>query len=261
MLRRWPSRSPACRGRAPPFTSPWRGRSRASAHQSPRRPPANIACFICRPLLAVGEYHITGKNQSGAPLDATGIWTATDVREGGKWKIRLLTAIPKPPQPPKQRLLRCRGLVPGHRTRRNRIGRNGVLLRCQERWHQERLRSARRNERRPPIGECDVDAGIRRRDVGRRALVSGKRLGEKSDFLHSSKPRTFDKPSVTARDGGVTSCFRRAEEPVRRTRARAIGRPSAVSSFDGSRSKFGSVNRSPSASQEMPGRDCFRPVA
>jgi ketosteroid isomerase-like protein len=52
-------------------------------------------------LLAVGEYHITGKNQSGAPLDATGIWTATDVREGGKWKIRLLTAIPKPPQPPK----------------------------------------------------------------------------------------------------------------------------------------------------------------
>lgn len=153
------------------------------------------------------------------------------------------------------------GASPGHWTRRNRIGRNGVLLRCQERWHQERLRSARRNERRPPIGECDVDAGIRRRDVGRRALVSGKRLGEKSDFLHSSKPRAFDKPSVTARDGGVTSCFRRAEEPVRRTRARAIGRPSAVSSFDGSRSKFGSVNRSPAASPEMPGRDGFKPAA
>jgi hypothetical protein len=55
----------------------------------------HIACFICRPLLAVGEYHITGKNQSRALLDATGIWTATDVREGGKWKIRLLSAIPK----------------------------------------------------------------------------------------------------------------------------------------------------------------------
>src|SRR5258706_12292397 len=45
-------------------------------------------------LLAVGEYRITGKNQSGAPLEVTGIWTATDVREGGKWKIRMLSAIP-----------------------------------------------------------------------------------------------------------------------------------------------------------------------
>jgi len=52
-------------------------------------------------LLAVGEYHITGKNQSGVPLEVTGIWTATDVREGGKWKIRMLSAIPKPPQAPK----------------------------------------------------------------------------------------------------------------------------------------------------------------
>jgi ketosteroid isomerase-like protein len=52
-------------------------------------------------LLAVGEYRITGKNQSGAPFEVTGIWTATDLREGGKWKIRMLSAIPKPPQPPK----------------------------------------------------------------------------------------------------------------------------------------------------------------
>src|SRR3977135_1614275 len=29
-------------------------------------------------LLAVGEYHITGKNQSDVPLEVTGIWTATD---------------------------------------------------------------------------------------------------------------------------------------------------------------------------------------
>lgn len=51
--------------------------------------------------LSMGEYHLTGKNQSGAPIEAAGIWTAVDVREGGKWKIRMLSAIPKPAQPPK----------------------------------------------------------------------------------------------------------------------------------------------------------------
>jgi ketosteroid isomerase-like protein len=51
--------------------------------------------------LAMGQYRITGKNQSGAPIEIAGIWTATDVREGGKWKIRMLSAIPKPPQPVK----------------------------------------------------------------------------------------------------------------------------------------------------------------
>jgi ketosteroid isomerase-like protein len=51
--------------------------------------------------LAMGQYRLTGKNQSGAPIESAGIWTATDVREGGKWKIRMLSAIPKPPQPAK----------------------------------------------------------------------------------------------------------------------------------------------------------------
>jgi len=51
--------------------------------------------------LAIGGYRITGKNQSGAPIETGGIWTATYVTEGGKLKIRLLSAMPKPPQPPK----------------------------------------------------------------------------------------------------------------------------------------------------------------
>lgn len=51
--------------------------------------------------LAMGQYKITGKNQSGAPMEIGGIWTATDVRDGGTWKIRMLSALPKPPQPPK----------------------------------------------------------------------------------------------------------------------------------------------------------------
>jgi len=50
-------------------------------------------------LLAMGEYHITGKNPSGAPLDVKGIWTSTDVREGGSWKIKMLSAFPKAPPP------------------------------------------------------------------------------------------------------------------------------------------------------------------
>lgn len=49
--------------------------------------------------LAIGGYRLTGKNQSGAPLETGGIWTATYVTEGGKLKIRLLSAMPKPPPP------------------------------------------------------------------------------------------------------------------------------------------------------------------
>jgi len=45
--------------------------------------------------LGLGEYHITGKNQSGEPLDVTGRWTAVYVLEGGTMKIRMLTALPK----------------------------------------------------------------------------------------------------------------------------------------------------------------------
>ena len=45
--------------------------------------------------LGLGEYHITGKNQSGEPLDVTGRWTAVYVLEDGTMKIRMLTALPK----------------------------------------------------------------------------------------------------------------------------------------------------------------------
>ncbi|MEH2709867.1 ketosteroid isomerase-like protein [Bradyrhizobium elkanii] len=49
--------------------------------------------------LGLGEYHITGKNQSGEPLDVTGRWTAVYVLEAGTRKIRMLTALPKAPPP------------------------------------------------------------------------------------------------------------------------------------------------------------------
>jgi ketosteroid isomerase-like protein len=51
-------------------------------------------------LVAMGKYRLTGKNQSSAPIEAAGIWTATDVRQGGKWKVQMISAIPNPPQPP-----------------------------------------------------------------------------------------------------------------------------------------------------------------
>jgi len=49
--------------------------------------------------LVTGESRVTGKSEKGDPLDLTVIWTALDVRENGQWKIRMLTSLPKPPQP------------------------------------------------------------------------------------------------------------------------------------------------------------------
>jgi ketosteroid isomerase-like protein len=47
--------------------------------------------------IAIGQSHYTGKNQSGAPIESSNFWTATYVKEDGKWKIRLLTRFPKAP--------------------------------------------------------------------------------------------------------------------------------------------------------------------
>ena len=48
--------------------------------------------------------------------------------------------------------------------------------------------------------ECPVDAGIRRRDVGRWAFVLGKWFGEKSYSPRPSNVGALNKPFVTARD-------------------------------------------------------------
>jgi uncharacterized protein (TIGR02246 family) len=47
--------------------------------------------------IGMGEARLTGKNQSGAPIENANFWTATYVKEGGKWKVRMLSSIPKPP--------------------------------------------------------------------------------------------------------------------------------------------------------------------
>jgi hypothetical protein len=49
----------------------------------------------------MGKFRITGKNQSGASIEIAGLWTATYVREGGKWKVRMLAGILKQPPPAK----------------------------------------------------------------------------------------------------------------------------------------------------------------
>jgi ketosteroid isomerase-like protein len=51
--------------------------------------------------IGLGEYHITGKNQSGAPVEVVGRWTAVYVLEGGNWKVRMLSAFPKALPAPK----------------------------------------------------------------------------------------------------------------------------------------------------------------
>jgi hypothetical protein len=45
-----------------------------------------------------GEYHVTGQGQNG-PNKIDGDWSATDVRDGGTWKIKLLNVIPKAAAP------------------------------------------------------------------------------------------------------------------------------------------------------------------
>jgi ketosteroid isomerase-like protein len=49
--------------------------------------------------LGMGKYRITGRSREGAPIDTAGLWTATYVREGGKWKIRMQSVIPQEPTP------------------------------------------------------------------------------------------------------------------------------------------------------------------
>ena len=50
-------------------------------------------------VVAIGEYHNSGQGPNG-PVKADGHYTAVDVREGGVWKFRLLTAFRDPPPPP-----------------------------------------------------------------------------------------------------------------------------------------------------------------
>jgi len=46
--------------------------------------------------IRIGQFHLSGQGENGlTKLD--GRYTAVDVREGGTWKIRLLTAVPIPP--------------------------------------------------------------------------------------------------------------------------------------------------------------------
>ena len=47
-------------------------------------------------VISYGSYRVTGQGQSG-PINISGHWTAVDVREGGTWKIRLVTALGSPP--------------------------------------------------------------------------------------------------------------------------------------------------------------------
>lgn len=45
--------------------------------------------------LAIGQYRVAGKDQTGARIERGGYWTATYVRQGQGWKIMMQTALPK----------------------------------------------------------------------------------------------------------------------------------------------------------------------
>src|SRR5258708_24637281 len=44
--------------------------------------------------ISMGEVHVSGRSQNGSVLESNSRWTSVEVREGGAWKIRLLTAFP-----------------------------------------------------------------------------------------------------------------------------------------------------------------------
>jgi ketosteroid isomerase-like protein len=46
--------------------------------------------------LGIGTFRITGKTLKGEPVELTGRWANTYVRQDGRWKIRMATAIPLP---------------------------------------------------------------------------------------------------------------------------------------------------------------------
>jgi hypothetical protein len=50
-------------------------------------------------MIGMGEFRTSGKNASGVAIGDSGYWTAVYARDGGEWKIRMLTALPKAPPP------------------------------------------------------------------------------------------------------------------------------------------------------------------
>ena len=50
--------------------------------------------------LVLGEYHTTGKNQDNAPIELVRL-DRSCVRDGGNWKIRMLSVMLRQPQPQK----------------------------------------------------------------------------------------------------------------------------------------------------------------
>ena len=48
-------------------------------------------------VLSSGEYRTSGKNKDGAAIEIAGRWSAVDVREEGKWKIRMPSVMRKQP--------------------------------------------------------------------------------------------------------------------------------------------------------------------
>ena len=53
-----------------------------------------VSPFGTDAAITVGRYEITGRGQDG-PLKVDGRWTEVEVREGGVWKIRHSTSVPK----------------------------------------------------------------------------------------------------------------------------------------------------------------------
>jgi uncharacterized protein (TIGR02246 family) len=70
-----------------------------------------VSPFGTDAAITVGRYEITGRGQGG-PLKVDGRWTEVEVREGGVWKIRHSTVVPKIEPNPITRRMEAISVIP-----------------------------------------------------------------------------------------------------------------------------------------------------
>ena len=71
-----------------------------------------VSPFGTDAAITVGRYEITGRGQDG-PLKVDGRWTEVEVREGGVWKIRHSTVVPKIEPNPIIPRVEANSVIPG----------------------------------------------------------------------------------------------------------------------------------------------------
>ena len=84
-----------------------------------------VSPFGTDAAITVGRYEITGRGQDG-PLKVDGRWTEVEVREGGVWKIRHSTVVPKIEPNPIVSRVEANSVTPGIEAVRSPLARRAI---------------------------------------------------------------------------------------------------------------------------------------